>query len=527
MIKFHFYPRPLRTPLIALALALLGSGFFAGAQAAPSANSGSTFYVPLNRSELVTTNSDMSEVIIADPEVANIVTHGKRKISVIGLEIGQTTMRIFDANQKIIRTMDVYVTYDLPALRRALKEFLPNERIGVSMVNTRIALTGEVTSAQSAATAIEIANEFVVAKLPTDQAKIRVVADGSANESPVLNLMKIAASQQVMLRIKIAEVQRDAVKNLGVNINSLQAGGMQFFFGSGSGAAPAYSIAEETLTAIGSAAYAAAIDGGASADAAAAASDAAIANVSNSFKNQSVTYTKNSNSFSSIGASKMTSRWGVSAQIDALEQNGLLKILAEPTLTAISGEEAEFLAGGEFPIPVPQEGGLTTIEFKKYGVALKFTPFVISDNLVRIQVAPEVSETSTENNIVTSDGYTVPSIVTRRAATTVELAPGESFMIAGLMRDNAQSTIAQLPGVGSVPILGALFRSVSYQRNETELVIAVTPYLVDPIRSGDLKLPTDDFQPPTFLESIFFGVNASDAGTKEPSLEGPTGFMTD
>lgn len=456
----------------------------------------STFYVPINRSELVTTSSDMSEVIVTDPDVADVYVHGKRKVSVIGKQIGQTTLRAFDADHKLIRSLDISVTYDLPAVRRALKEFLPGERIGVSMVNTRIALTGEVSGAEAVAAAMEIAQEFVRGKLTAEEAVTRKkFIEGNSTTagevSPVINMMKVAAGQQVMLRIRIGEIQRNAVKNLGVNLTSFNGGDTGFMIGTGTGQ---------------------------------------FGNVSGdnpAFGYNQFFGTTGGASFGSIGGNVTLGNTGISAAIDALERDGLVKVLAEPNLVALSGEEAQFLAGGEFPIPVAQQLGTTTIEYKPFGVALKFTPFVLSPNRLRIQVMPEVSEISNENAITTSDGFNAPSIVTRRASTTVELAPGESFMIAGLMRDNMSSTINELPGIGEIPVLSALFRSTAFQRNETELVIAVTPYIVDPVKGSDIKMPTDDFRPASFTESVFFGAVGSNRGIKDPSLEGPSGFMTD
>ncbi len=478
-----------------LVLSSMDMGHQAYARSSTSASSSSNapvFYIPLNRSELVTTRTDMGEVIIADPDVADVVVHGKRRISVVGKEVGQTTLRVFDTDHKIIRSMDVFVTYDLPALRRALKQFLPNERIGVSLVNTRIALTGDISSATSAATAMEIAQEYVHAKLSNADAETRKVNDGKTNDSPVINLMKINAAQQVMLRIKVGEVQRDTIKNLGVSLQAFGTSGPDFLLGTGIGR-----LAPPTGS-----------------------------STAQSFTYKTLSAGSNATTYGTAGIWSHGAS-GVGAAIEALEEKGLFKVLAEPSLTAISGEEAEFLAGGEFPIPVPQQNGVTTIEFKKFGVAMKFTPYVLSQNRLRVQVAPEVSDTSNEHSFTTSDGFVVPSIVTRRASTTVELAPGESFMIAGLLRDSSTSTINQIPGAGDIPILGALFRSVAYQRKETELVIAVTPYLVDPVKDSDIKLPTDDYHPASFLESIFFGAVSSNHGLKDPSLEGPTGFMTD
>ncbi len=456
---------------------------------APANAAGSIFYVPLNRSELISTKSDMSEVVITDPDVANVLVHGKRKVSVIGLEVGQTTLRIFDANHKVIRSMDIVVTYDLPAVRKALKQFLPNEHVGVSMVNTRMALTGDVSSAASAATAMQIAEEFIHGKLSAADAAHPLAYNGDTAPSPIINLMKISSGQQVMLRIRIGEAQRTAVKNLGVSLQAFGSSSLPLAIGTGIGRV----ISDGTTSA---------------------------------FRYGTVQAGNDTSAFFT-GSIYTPGSTGIGAAVEALERDGMIKLLAEPNLTALSGEEAQFLAGGEFPIPVPQQGGTTTIEYKPFGVALKFTPYVLSPNRIRIQVNPEVSEISQENSIRTTDGFTAPSLITRRASTTVELAPGESFMLAGLMRDDISTAINQLPGAGDIPVLGALFRSTAYNRNETELVISVTPYLVDPVKGGDIKLPVDDYRPASFMESIFFGALGSNKGEKDPSLEGPTGFMTD
>lgn len=458
------------------------------ASAATSSSGAGIFYVPINRAELITTKSDMGEVVVTDPDVANVLVHGKRKVSVIGMQVGQTTLRIFDPSHKLIRNVDVVVTYDLPAVRKALKQYLPNERIGVSMINTRMALTGDVSSAAAATNAMQIAAEFVGGKA-SDVKKAVENAKQSTNESPILNMMKVSSGQQVMLRIRIGEAQRTAVKNLGVSLQAFGGEDLPLAIGTGIG----------RLVTSGS---------------------------SSAFSYGSYQASDATSAFFT-GSIRSANRTGVGGALEALERDGLVKILAEPNLTALSGEEAQFLAGGEFPIPVPQQGNTTTIEYKPFGVALKFTPYVLSQNRIRIQVNPEVSELSNLNAITTSSGYTAPSIVTRRASTTVELAPGESFMIAGLMRDDVNTSIDQLPGAGDVPVLGALFRSTAFRRNESELVISVTPYLVDPIKGADIKLPTDDYRPASFMESIFFGALGGMRGDKDPSLEGPTGFMTD
>jgi pilus assembly protein CpaC len=478
---------PILSFLTLAALALMGSlGYDSIAQG------GSAFYVPVGRSELMSTSSPMGEVIVADPAIADIYVHGRNKVSVIGKMVGTTTVRIFDEKSRLIRSANVVVTYDLPSIRKALRDFLPYERIGVSMVNTRVALTGDVSSAESARTAVEIAEQYVATQ-PAEVRGDRPVRDAASAKSPIINLMKVSAGQQVMLRIRVGEIQRTALKDLGVGMRAFKSGSQPFLIGTGPARVTGSSEDADPLSA---------------------------ANFTEFGFGQS--------SFVSGAFSKMWGNTGLGLQLEALERKGLFKVLAEPNLVALSGEQAEFLAGGEFPIPVPQDLGTISIEYKPFGVAVKFTPIVLSENRIRIQVMPEVSEIAAERAIEI-EGFTVPSFNTRRASTTVELAPGESFMIAGLIKDSLISNIDQIPGAGDIPILGALMRSNSFERNETELVLAVTPYIVDPLKSSDVKMPTDDFRPASFMEQIFFGALGAQPGIGEekPSLEGPSGYMTD
>ncbi|MEI6729628.1 MAG: type II and III secretion system protein family protein, partial [Pseudomonadota bacterium] len=223
---------------------------------------------------------------------------------------------------------------------------------------------------------------------------------------------------------------------------------------------------------------------------------------------------------------------GLSAALEALETQGLLKLLAEPNLVAMSGEKAEFLAGGQYPYTVAQAGGgsaVNTVQFQPYGISVQFLPYVISQDKIRLVVQPEVSELDF-SSIPT--GTTQPAITTRKAKTTVELAPGESFMIAGLMTDRLNSSISQIPGASEIPILGALLRSTAYKRGETELVIAITPYIVDPLKSSDIKMPGDDMRPASDMEMFFYGALGTLSGntyrtSQTPSLEGPIGFVID
>lgn len=220
-----------------------------------------------------------------------------------------------------------------------------------------------------------------------------------------------------------------------------------------------------------------------------------------------------------------------SAVFGALEKNGTFKVLAEPTLTAISGETANFLAGGEFPVPVKDGNNGVSVDYKKFGVSVDFTPQVLSENRVRLNVASEVSELSNEGKVMISS-MNIPSIATRRANTTVELAPGESFMIAGLMKSSGSAILHEVPGLGDIPILNVLFRSTEFQNNQTELVIAVTPYLAAPVEGDDIRLPTDGYNFSGPLKAMFTGKlggydkNAV-TGVATGGLAGPAGFMVE
>lgn len=429
-------------------------------------------YIPISRSQIVSVAQPVATVTIDNQAVAGAQIVGDKRIKFVGKRTGSTSVKAMDKSGKLIRSFDVVVGSDIPAIRKALHSFLPRERIGVELVNTNIALTGEVTDASVAEKAMKIVNEFVAAN----------------PSAPVLNFMKVISGQQVMLRVRVGEVQRSALKSLGVNLSGSKVN--NFTIGTAFGDIIPQTGATNAIGALGS-----------------------------------------------IGGATATGELhkgtlSLSATLEALEQNGLFKLLAEPDLVAMSGEKAEFLAGGEFPIPVPQISGgstTTTMEFKKFGVAVQFIPFVLSENRIRVSVEPEVSEIDRTQS-TTTNGVTVPGLSTRRAKTTVELAPGESFMIAGLLSDRLNSNINQIPGAADIPILGALLRSTEYQRNETELVIAVTPYIVDPLKSSEVRLPTDDFRPASVLEQFFFGALGSTSGTSrssQPSLEGPIGFMPD
>lgn len=451
------------------------------------------FVVPLNRSRLISTGPEIGEAMIANPKIADIHVHGPHRISVIGISRGETTLRILDKNGNVLKSVPISVTYDLPAIRKAMREFLPYENVGVELIGTKLALTGQVSSATAVDRALEIGSQF----LDREDAQGGANTGGDQKRAAIVNLLQVASGQQVMLRVRVGEIRRSALKRLGVNLQGFNVNG-SFGMSGGTGNGLLPFLAD---------------------------SDADFGTFD----------LDQDNTFGLLGGVLNKGNLGLGVSVEALENDGLLKILAEPNLVALSGEKAEFLAGGEVPVPVPQSGGgnsnLITIEYKQFGVSVSFVPYVLAENRIRLSVFPEVSELSNENGVTVS-GFNIPSFTTRRAKTTVELSPGESFMIAGLIRDEMNTAIRQLPGLNELPVLGALFRSTAFQKNETELVIAVTPYLVDPLKSSDVRLPTDDFRPASNMEMFFYGALSSIAHgerktSQTPSLEGPIGFMVE
>ena len=368
---------------------------------APSIAMAAQIDVAVSRSALVKTNQAMGEVIIADPAVADVHAHGEHYLSVIGKKPGITSLRLFNKDRGLIQSYDVMVGYDLVELRRALKNFLPDEIIGVEMVGGNVALTGNVSSAESAERAERIASEVMgVVTNGETTSPLGVASVASAGASPsVMNLLKVTSGQQVMLRVRVGEIQRTALRTLGVDLQTVSnvgSGSIVFGTGGGIGALVAPSAADTTALSAGQFV----LPGG-----------------------RNPTNTRGI--FSAVARPGNDTIGGL---IKALERDGLFKLLAEPNLVAVSGEKAEFLAGGEIPIPVPQGGSgeQITIEYKPFGVSVQFRPFVLNENRIRMEVQPEVSELDDVNALVLN-GFRIPAISTRRASTTVELAPGKFY----------------------------------------------------------------------------------------------------
>ncbi len=402
--------------------------------------------VPIHKSQVVTSDTPIDRALIGNPAIADIVPISDRSVYVLGKGLGTTSLTLYDRNNRVIAVMDVLVGPDIDGLRRELSELLPDETVEARISNGAIVLHGMASDAGAATTAARIAAVY-----------------GGEN---VVNLMSLGGSQQVMLEVRFAEVNRTIGEQLGAG---LFAGDNDGDFGG-------------------------AIGGGASI--------VTGPNGTSTFELGAVT-----NAFGVFGALFNIGDLNIEAFLDVLERQGLSRTLAEPTLVALSGERASFLAGGEFPIPVVQGGGgdsAITIQFKSFGVSLAFTPTVLGNGVINMIVEPEVSSIDPASSI-TLNGITVPGLQTRRASTTLEMRDGESFAIAGLLRDETRTTVNQLPFFGSLPVIGSLFRSTEYQNGETELLIVVTPRLVRPVRPDQVRLPTDRVADPAVMDVMLNG----------------------
>ena len=416
--------------------------------------------VPVNKSQVIRSDRPYAKALIGNPEIADILPLTNQSLYVLGKKAGTTSLTLYDRSSRLIAVVDIVVGPDVTTLKRQLSELMPSDQVGARISNDSLILEGIVSSAPAADRAVQIAETYAPGK--------------------VVNMLSIGSAQQVMLEVRFSEVKRSALKQIGAG----------FFVDNDSGSF--------TGAVGGGAGLASSASGGAGA--------LTLGSIVDSF-------------------GILTKRFGAfglnfDAALDALEKKGAITTLAEPTLVALSGETASFLAGGEFPVPVLRSSGSgsgddnnnnggITVEFKPFGVSLAFTPTVLADGVINLVVAPEVSSIDPTASIVINN-LRIPGLQTRRAKTTVELRDGESFAMAGLLRTDFQDTVRQFPILGSIPIIGMLFKSTNFQREETELVIIVTPRLVRPVRANAMKLPTDRAGPPN--EADLFLLGRTDTG---------------
>ncbi|OIQ30613.1 MAG: general secretion pathway protein [Alphaproteobacteria bacterium MedPE-SWcel] len=420
--------------------------------------------VPMNRAVVVEADVPFAELSIANPGIADISSLSDRTIYVLGKSPGMTTLTLLDASGRLITNVDVRVAADVTEFKQRLQQILPNEKIEVRTANDGIVLSGNVSSSQRLQRALDLAERYAPDR--------------------VSNLMTVGGVQQVMLKVRFAEMQRSVSKSLG---SSVALGGSDV-----TGETGTWLLGDNGL--------------------------------GNTIQTQEDTIGALFFGFD-IGSVE----FGV--LLEALEQKGLVRTLAEPNLSALSGQEANFLAGGEYPIPVAQEEGAISIEFKPFGIELNFIPRVVDGDLINLELKAAVSAIDTTNS-VTLNGFSINAFSRRETSTTVELRDGESFAIAGLIEDQFLDNAAQVPWLGDVPVLGALFRSADFERNQSELVIIVSAHLVTPTRGEAFSLPTDRIRPPSEKNLFLFGrterVQQGAAGeVAQQDFDGSYGYLLD
>lgn len=425
----------------------------------------------IGRGQLVTVGGTMADVFVADEKVADVQVKSTNQLYVFGKAGGETTVYASNARGDVIWSANVRVGSNIDSVDQMLRLAMPDAKVSVATMGTNtFLLTGTVAAPEDAAEAERLVQAFV------------------GKEPNVISRLKMATPMQVNLHVRFAEVSRTLVRNMGTNLTSVDTtGGFKFGIGQGSGIKQFAPTVRDPLTG------AVVVPPGPLA-------------VGSNYTGDGYTIINQTSAGTTLAGAGRLLGLDLLGTLDLGETQGLVTTLSEPNLTALSGETADFLAGGEYPIPVSQGLGSTSIDYKRFGVSLAYTPTVLSNGRISIRVRPEVSELSSQGAI-TINGFQVPALTVRRAETTVELGSGQSFMIAGLMSNGAQNTVKKMPGAGDLPILGSLFRSTNFQRGETELVIVVTPYLVNPVDASEIKYPTDGYMSPNMLQQLFGNMN--------------------
>jgi len=441
----------------------------------------------IGKGELVQVLGNMTDVFVANEEVADVQIKSQRQLYVFGRSGGETTIYASNESGDVIFSANIRVGSNIGSVDQMMALAMPDAKISVSTMGTNtVLLTGTVGAPEDAAEAERLVQAFL------------------GEEANVITRLRTATPLQVNLKVTFAEVSRSLVRAIGGNLNTFD-GTDGFRFGVGTGR----SIGGPTGGPMGPLT----VGNG-------AANAAFILPDGTEIPGYAV------DSLGGTTLSGLGKLFGVDmlGALDLSERLGLVNTLVEPNLTALSGETATFLAGGEFPIPIAQGLGQVTVQFRQFGVSLAYTPTVLSNGRISMRVRPEVSELSTQGSIELN-GFQVPALTTRRTETTIELGSGQSFMIAGLMSSNSQNVLDKAPGLGDVPVLGNLFRSREFRKGETELVIVVTPYLVKPIDAKDIKLPTDGYRSADELEQLL-GYQSHDgvSGERRP---GPTSSQPD
>lgn len=469
-------------------LALPGRASAAQAQKAPRLD------ITVGKSLILKTTVDITRVSVADPAVADFVLLSPRQVYVAGKTTGVTNIILWGEGEQVRGLYDIEVAPDLSRLKRLIGELMPDETgVEVRSANANIALSGTIKSEANLKCLVALAEAHAPGK--------------------VLNLVQVGGVHQVMLEVKVAEMSRSLAKNLGININAISQGDFVYtFLGGLTSLASLQNIIKNYTTTDSS--------GNTVLD-----PYNRVNSPSRFDPNKTLTIDSKTQGIVNVNTDINGRPVTMTGFVNILKDTGLIKILAEPTLVCLNGQTAQFLAGGEIPVPIPQALGSITIEWKKFGVELAFTPNVLSGEKISMQVAPSVSELDF-TRAVQVGSFTVPAITKRSASTVIELRDGQSFAIAGLLREDARDAASKFPGLGDVPVLGGLFKSSQFQKNQTELLIIITPRLAKPMDPKALKLPTDGgIQEPDDLE-FYLGIpGRTAAAPKSGASQPPAGTV--
>ncbi|WP_295438863.1 type II and III secretion system protein family protein [uncultured Thiodictyon sp.] len=468
-----------------------------------------TVTLALNQSRVIKLRTQAARVSVAAPNIADILVLDPRQIYVVGKEVGSTNLILWDAKDQVRGTIALDVTPDLELLKSHLHEILPGERVQVRSAQGAVVVSGTVSSPQKAEAAAQVAQSFADAAAK-DQGK-----------GKVLNMIQIGGSQQVLLEVKVAEVSRDLVKRLDINFTGFGNGGSIKIGTAGSGTTFPDAIFKDPV--LGDVRRPQFADTGMWGPAV-----------------PEFAPGKTTVQDTAVFLQSLSGNFLFNLVIDAAKNNGLARILAEPNLTTLSGQQAKFQAGGEFPIPVSQgSNNGTSIEYKQFGVIVTFVPVVLDSGVISLKLNVSVSDLTTTNSVTLPTGATgsnfyIPALTTRNADSTVEIKSGQTIAIAGLINESLRENVDKFPGLGEIPVLGMLFRSQEFVKKQTELVIFVTPRLARSFDPQQVKLPTDSFVEPSDLEFYLMGRtqgrkhqpgDSTPTGTLGPDKSGSEGFF--
>ncbi len=463
-----------------------------------------------NKAAVIELPRDLRDVVVSAPEIMDAVVQSANRVHLIGKKTGQSNAFFFDTNGEQILTLEVVIEYDTSALDALYRRLMPGSNIKAEILNETVILTGSVRSPVDASRAADIASRFIVTPDPSIPRR---------DAPKVINMLSVEGEEQVMLRVTVAEVQRSLLKQFGVNIGAaINAGNFSTTLLT-ENALPltaAAGLGQLPLSAISTA--------GDPTDPATACGVGSMC----SYQTSGPVKDAFTNSGPVTGWSSGRNR--IQNALRALERDGLVKTLAEPNLTAVSGESAKFLAGGEYPIPVVDSDGKLTVTFKEFGIGVAFTPMVMSEGRISLKIETEVSEL-TNNGAVSLSNISIPALKKRQAKSTIELPSGGSLAIAGLISEDTRQNIDGMPGLKNLPVLGTLFRSRDFIKQETELVVIVTPYVVRPTSRGQLARPIDGLAAATDMKANFLGhlnrIYGQGGSRPVGDLKGDYGFIVE